>query len=91
MQTLIGLIITPSTHGGYLATAHAAPRAGALAASRMRQFILDAPKMEAVDTRAMVDEGRDCCGLFLTTRNLDLATLDGDLRSAMLQTGVALA
>ena len=33
-----------------------APRAGA---NRMRQFILDAPKMGAVDIRALMDEGRD--------------------------------
>lgn len=36
-----------------------APRAGAHAANRMRQFILDAPKMGAVDIRALMDEGRD--------------------------------
>jgi hypothetical protein len=31
----------------------------AMAANRMRQFVLDAPKMDAVNIRAMLDEGRD--------------------------------
>lgn len=36
-----------------------AHRAGAQAANRMRQFMLDAPKMGAFDIRALMDEGRD--------------------------------
>jgi prevent-host-death family protein len=36
-----------------------AHRAGSQAAKRMRQFVLDAPKMGAVDIRALLDEGRD--------------------------------
>lgn len=34
-------------------------RAGSQAANRMRQFVLDAPKMGSVDILAMMDEGRD--------------------------------
>lgn len=36
-----------------------ARRAGSQAANRMRQFMLDAPRIAAVDTRALADEGRD--------------------------------
>lgn len=36
-----------------------AHHAGAQAASRMRQCILDAPKIGALDIRALMDEGRD--------------------------------
>lgn len=36
-----------------------AQRAGTQAAARMRQFVLEAPKMGSVDIWALIDEGRD--------------------------------
>lgn len=36
-----------------------AKRSTALAAARLRQFMLDAPKTEPVDIRALLEEGRD--------------------------------
>lgn len=58
LQT-IGTYETKTHLADLLPAGSSAKRSATLAAERMRQFMLDAPKTAPVDIRALLEEGRD--------------------------------